>query len=89
MADVFVWCNIFCSALGLEFQYRTESMKNHNMVLIIEVKYPLNDLTSQGEDKNDCAVCTIVHELIVCCKQPAVKNACKILKNTIQQILLR
>ena len=81
MADVSGWCNNFVEHRGWEFQYRTEFTKDYTMVLIIEVKYPLNDLTSEGEDKNDCAVCThSTDELIVCCKQPVCKKCLEKIK---------
>ena len=81
MAGVSGWCNNFVEYCGWEFQYRTEYMKDYTMVLIIEVKYALNDLTSSSEDKNDCAVCThSTDELIVCCKQPVCKKCLEKIK---------
>ena len=50
--------NNFIEYGGWNFTYRTEFMENHNMGLIIEVKYPLNNLTTQGKNSNDCVVCT-------------------------------
>lgn len=81
MADVYGRCNNFVQHCGWEFQYRTEFMKNHTMVLIIEVKYPLNDLTSEDEDNDDCVVCThSTNDLIVCCNQPVCKKCLKKIK---------
>ena len=41
------------------------------MGLIIEVKYPLNNLTTQGKNSNDCVVCTEnTNDLIIYLNQP-------------------
>ena len=76
MADVFGSCNDFIEYGGWNFTYRTEFM-NNSMVLNINVKYPMNSLTTQGEDKNECVVCNEnTNDLIICCKQPVCKKKC-------------
>ena len=78
MADVYGQCNNFVEHCEWHFQYRTECMDNHTMSLIIDVKYPLNNLTTNGEDKNDCVVCTEnTQDLIICCNQPVCKKCLK------------
>ena len=78
MADVYGRCDTFVEHGGWNFKYRTDFMENHNMGLIIDVKYPLNNLTTQGEDKNECVVCNEnTNDSIICCKQPVCKKCLK------------
>lgn len=78
MADVYGRCNNYIEHCEWQFTYNTDFTKNHTLALIINVKYPLNNLTIQGEDKDECVVCNEnTRELIVCCKQPVCKKCLK------------
>ena len=76
MAGVLGRCNNFIEYGGWNFTYHSEFMENNNMGLIINVKYPVNNLTTQCDDKNECVVCTEnTNDLIICRgNQPVWKN---------------
>lgn len=81
MADVYGRCDNFIEHGGWNYKYRTEFMENYNMGLIIDVKYPVNNLITQGEDTNECVVCTEnTNDLIICCNQPVCKKCLKDIK---------
>ena len=80
MADVYGRCDNFIEYGGWNFTYRTEFM-NNSMNLIIDVKYPMNTLTTRCDDTNDCAVCTEnTNDLIICCNQPVCNKCLKDIK---------
>ena len=81
MAGVLGRCDNFIEYGGWNYTYRTEFMENYNMGLIIDVKYPMNSLTTRCDDTNDCAVCTEnTNDLIICCNQPVCNKCIKDIK---------